>query len=70
MDRIESLHGVADDITPLKSLRAGDLQCKRTREALIQTLRDDIRLRTLLKQALDAEIEMALLDDRTNTSGT
>jgi hypothetical protein len=56
---------------PLSDLfffRAGvDSQCERTGEALIQALRDDVRLLTLLKPELDAEDELELLDDRTNS---
>ena len=52
---------------PLRSLRAGmDSQFERT-GALIQTLRDDVRLLTFLKSDFDAEIELELLDNRHNS---
>jgi hypothetical protein len=41
-----------------------DSQCERTEEALIQALRDDIRLLTLLQPDVDAGVELELLDDR------
>ncbi|KIJ90212.1 hypothetical protein K443DRAFT_15416 [Laccaria amethystina LaAM-08-1] len=44
-----------------------DSPCERTGKALIQALRDDVRLLTLLKPELDAEVELELLDDRTNS---
>jgi len=59
---------LADDITPLRSLRAGvDSQCERTREALVQALRDDVRLLTLVKLELDAGIGLGLLGDLTDS---
>ena len=53
-------------LLPLKSLRGGaDSQRGRTGEAL--ALRDDMRLLTLLRSKLDAEIELELLDECTNS---
>ena len=46
-----------------------DSQCERTGEALIEAVRDDVRLLTFLKSELDAEIELELLDNRHNLSG-
>ena len=55
-------------LLPLRSLRGGaDSQRGRTGEALLQALRDNIRLLTLLKPELDSEIELELLDDRRNS---
>ena len=55
-------------LPPSDFFRAGvDPHCERTRAALIQALRDDIRLLTLLKPKVDAEIELELLDDGTNS---
>ena len=55
----------------LRSFRAGvDPQCERTGELLIQALRGDIRLLTLLKSELDTQVELELLNDRTNLRGT
>jgi hypothetical protein len=45
-----------------------DSPCERTVKALIQALRHDVRLLTLLKPELDAEVELELLDDRINSS--
>ena len=39
-------------------------------ELLIQALRDHIRLLTLLKSKLDAEVELERLSDRTTLRGT
>ena len=53
---------------PCRSLRAGvDSQCERTGKALIQALRDDVRLLTLLKSELDVEIELELLNNHHNS---
>jgi hypothetical protein len=41
-------------MTPMAGVES---QCERIGEALIRALRDDIRLLTLLKSELDAEIE-------------
>ena len=58
-------------LPPLRSPRAWvDSQCERTGEALIQALPDDIRLLSLLKPDVDADVELELLDDRHNSLRT
>ncbi|KIK02410.1 hypothetical protein K443DRAFT_677651 [Laccaria amethystina LaAM-08-1] len=53
-------------LRPLQFFQAWvDSQCEQTGEALIQALRDDVRLLTLLKSEPDAEIKLELLDERT-----
>ncbi|KIJ94404.1 hypothetical protein K443DRAFT_110450, partial [Laccaria amethystina LaAM-08-1] len=44
-----------------------DSQCERTREALVQALRNDVRFLTLLKSNVDADVESELLDDCHNS---
>ena len=70
MDGIENRHRhpVADAAPPRRSLGAGvGLQCERTGEALIQALRDDVRLLTLLKSELDVKVELGLLNTHHNS---
>ena len=50
-------------LPPLRFLRAGvDSQCERTGEALVQALRDGIRLLTFFKPDADADVESELLE--------
>ena len=44
-----------------------DSQCERAGEPLFRALRNDVRLLILLRPELDAEVELELLDDRTNS---
>ena len=65
VDGIESHHHLAVDITFLRSLQAG--VDSRTDDKLWSALRDDIRLRTLFKSDVNAEVELELLDDCHNS---
>lgn len=57
-------------LPPLRSLRAGvDSQRERTGKALIQPLRDNVRLLTLLMSELDTQIESEHLDNRHDSRG-
>jgi len=68
---MESHYRQADDITSFQISSSWDrFTCERTGEALIRALLDDIRLVTLLKPDLDAEVELEFLDDLTNSLGT
>ena len=51
-------------LLPLRSFRAWvDSQCERIAESLVQALRDDVRLLTILKPDVDADVKLELLDD-------
>ena len=65
VDGIESHHRLTVAITFLRSLRAGG--DSRTDDKLWSALRDDIRLRTLFKPDVNAEVELELLDDCHNS---
>ena len=55
----------------IRSFRVGVYsQCERAGEPLIRALRNDVRFLILLRPELDAEVELELLDDRTNSWGT